>query len=433
MNYLVKPLLSRLLKQGILALSVRIGASVCSFFVMMIVARSLGAESAGLFFLAITLITVISTLGRGTVDRLVMRDIASKVDGDWSSVNKLYISCVSLVLLSVGGGVVLSYFFSSSVIKHVFSKPEFIPVWSIMVWAVIPVCISSFHGFCFQGMQRITLFIASQGFLQSLFFLMIVGFLWFIGIEFSWQKYSVIYVAASFFVSIFLLIKWWGNKQVVFAVPDHKALLSKGILTFWFIRLLEVTLLLFAPIALGIFASSSDVAIYSVAQRIALMASILLFIVNSIVTPKFSEYYSANNFVALKRTAVWATRVSMLLFLPISIILFFLSPYILSLFGDEFVAGVNVLRLVLLAQMINSITGCVGSLLLMTGKQREAFISTSVACFITVVLCVLVIPTQGIVGAAWVYVVAITCQMFMNTYFVYKSLGFFPFNVFSRV
>src|SRR5438105_7903991 len=65
-----------LLKHSFISILVRMGGAAAAFFMTVIVARYLGAEESGYFFLAITTITLLATIGRVGADQTVLRYVS---------------------------------------------------------------------------------------------------------------------------------------------------------------------------------------------------------------------------------------------------------------------------------------------------------------------------------------------------------------------
>src|SRR6476469_5907314 len=65
-----------LVKHSFLSLLARIGGAGAAFLMNVIVARSLGADKAGYFFLAVTITTLVATIGRVGADQTILRFVS---------------------------------------------------------------------------------------------------------------------------------------------------------------------------------------------------------------------------------------------------------------------------------------------------------------------------------------------------------------------
>jgi O-antigen/teichoic acid export membrane protein len=93
-----------------------------------------------------------------------------------------------------------------------------------------------------------------------------------------------------------------------------------------------------------------------------------------------------------------------------------------------------VLTVILAGQFINVATGSVGVLLMMTGHERQLKQLTLASSFILIVLCFLLIPHLGGVGAALAVTVSTTVLNLSALYVAQLRLGIrvCPFPAFKK-
>jgi O-antigen/teichoic acid export membrane protein len=199
------------------------------------------------------------------------------------------------------------------------------------------------------------------------------------------------------------------------------------------VQILNLIISWSSPFLLAIWANVDDVAIFSVAYRTAMSTSIILLAVNSITAPKFATLYRQGNLVELHRIVIWSTRLMLALCVPVVGFLFFFSDWIMSLFGDGFVSGGEVLIVLVIGQFVNVLTGSVVLLLTMTGNEKALIISTALSSLVMLLLSALLIPLYGALGAAVAQAVSVTCLMLLNTWFVKRALGFVPMNILAKL
>ena len=95
-----------------------------------------------------------------------------------------------------------------------------------------------------------------------------------------------------------------------------------------------------------------------------------------------------------------ATRINVLISLPILIMLFSFSEFLLSMFGNSYTLAKNAFLILLMSQFFNSISGPSALYLNMTGRQKTLNLILLGSLLINVVLNLLLIPEFGMVGAA---------------------------------
>jgi len=98
------------------------------------------------------------------------------------------------------------------------------------------------------------------------------------------------------------------------------------------------------------------------------------------------------------------------------------SEFVLDIFGNEFEIGKNTLIILAIGQFINAVSGSVGFLLNMTGKQRIFKNIFLIAVIINVVLNFILIPKYGMVGAAIATMISVAVWNIVSV--VYIKLEF---------
>lgn len=153
-------------------------------------------------------------------------------------------------------------------------------------------------------------------------------------------------------------------------------------------------------IILGTTLTKADVGIYTAAVSAVAFMEFVLLSVNSIFAPKISEFHAQGRLSELQQTL---RQISHLLFWPnlilVGIVIAF-GPFILSIYGAEFISAYTVLIVLALAQLANASAGSVGYILAMTGYARTNAIVFGAASVLNVILNLLLIPYLGINGAA---------------------------------
>lgn len=143
-----------------------------------------------------------------------------------------------------------------------------------------------------------------------------------------------------------------------------------------------------------------SVAYYSIAVKLATVTALALISVNIVIAPKIASIYNDKNFYQLKLILKKATRMNVVISLPIIIILLFFSEYVLSTFGSNYILAKNALWILLIAQFFNSITGPSALYLNMTGRQKKLNVILVISLLINVLLNIILVPDFGMLGAA---------------------------------
>lgn len=180
---------------------------------------------------------------------------------------------------------------------------------------------------------------------------------------------------------------------------------------------------------LGSLANVSDVGVYSIVMKLALLSSFIITSLNTFMAPKFSELFYNNELDELKNLAQKSTKLIFYVTLPITIIMVVFGNYLLSIFGDEFIGGYYALLLLSIGQLINAASGSIGYLLNMTGHQKQFNKIVLLGALINIIVNYLLIPLYGINGAAFASMLSVIFWNIMASVYSKRYLGFYMFYV----
>ena len=214
-----------------------------------------------------------------------------------------------------------------------------------------------------------------------------------------WFIYSfiVIFIISSAVVYFFLFKK-------DFVTSKHQNFSSSSILKTSYPMALSAISFFLMQSTDVLFISAYDtfdsVAYYSIAVKLASVTALALISVNIVIAPKIATIYNDKNFYELKLILKKATRINVVISLPIIIVLLCFSEYILSTFGINYVLAKSALWVLLIAQFFNSVTGPSALYLNMTGRQKKLNVILLISLLINIVLNIILVPAYGMLGAA---------------------------------
>ena len=421
------PHVREILRHGSAAFVVKILSALSVFAMTLILARTLGATQAGLFFLAATIVYILASLTRLGMDNVLVRFIASRrVSEEWGEIKGMMRTAFLWVLLASLAAALPFVVANDSLATYVFGKPELAPVMGAIAIAIPLTALFSLLASALQGLKRsyqalLVLNVALPG---AMVLLIVTA-----GPSNAVQA-AQLYVMGTGFA--FLLgFLWWRthaqhNRRVK---PIDKRVLLTSSLPLLAVVFFEQVVIWSSQLLVGVWGSSSEVAVFNAALRTANLTSFVLIAVSTIAGPKFAEMNRLGQAVELQRTAIFATRlIAIIALVPFLAMLFWSSP-IMRIFGAEFGAGGTALQILAAGQFVNVATGPVTFLLVMTGHERILRTNVLVAAIIAVTLGLLLIPSFGIVGAAISTAVAIAAQNLMGLWQIKRLLGFYTLSL----
>lgn len=154
-------------------------------------------------------------------------------------------------------------------------------------------------------------------------------------------------------------------------------------------------------LVLGALGTTRDVGLYAAASRAAEQLMMFMYTAATFAgTSLFAQIYATGDMRELQRFARLTARLILLISAPVYIVLMAIAPWVLGLFGQEFIEASSAMRFLLTTFFISSLSGNVISMLYMSGHQRDVAVPLMVAAAINVGLSYSLIPSLGMMGAA---------------------------------
>jgi O-antigen/teichoic acid export membrane protein len=168
------------------------------------------------------------------------------------------------------------------------------------------------------------------------------------------------------------------------------------------------------------YGDDATVAFYSLAVKLMTILSMVIITVNITVSTKIAEYFSIKNKTALNTIVKNSSRLIFSITLPVTVLICIFSEYILSFFGEDYVAAKNALLILMIGQGICSAFGSAAVYLNMTGRQHIFQLILIAAVFLNFGLNWLLIPEHGMTGAAIAFVVSSLFWNLISTIVIYQ-------------
>lgn len=398
-----------------------------TFGLSVVLGRMLGAEEAGIYFLALTTATIAATVGRLGLDSAVIRFVSAQSSvGNWGDVRAVYRSMIVIGILCSASMAIALVLAANVLADSVFNDMRLSGPIRVMAIAVVPLALNILISRALQGLSRIRDSVLVFSILPSgiaLFGTLLLARRWEV------DGAIVAYVFAVTVSAIYGGIAW---RRAVAIHADDQAKASRDSAARDLLRsgpplligaLLQLVIQMTGTLMLGMWASTTEVSIFAVAWRTAILINFVLIAVNAIAQPKFAELYVKGDMNALANTARKANVLMTICAAPVFLVFIVAPEFVMSAFGNDFAGGGATLQILSIGQFINVATGSVGILLVMSGHEREyRNIQIVAACIVVSLSCVL-IPVLGAAGAAIGAAAALIVQNVLFGYFVWTRLG----------
>ena len=176
-------------------------------------------------------------------------------------------------------------------------------------------------------------------------------------------------------------------------------------------------------IMLGVMKDTEAVGLYSVANRIAAMISFVVVAFNTSLGSTFASLHAEGNKRKLQQIVTQGCRMVFLAAFPMFLIFTVFGSGFLSLFGSDFIQGKTTLIILCLGQLVNTFTGSVALLLLMTGHEKDTAIGVTTSAVLNIFLNIILIPEWGVEGAATATASSMALWNLILAIFAYQRLG----------
>lgn len=420
-------------RASVLAFTVKLGAAAVVFGYSILVARLLGVDDAGLFFLGNSVITIAVVIGRAGLDNSLVRFVAGGTDnGDWQAVRGVARAGLALSATAALATSVATWWLAPVISETAFGKPELTPTLQALSLGIVPLSLTLLYAQLLKGLSRITahllIFSGLVPAIASIAAIALAPRYGLIGVSAGWS-------AATIIALIIASLVWRRQLTRIPEVPGHfpfARLIASARPLFW-MSLASVVVRWSSPLMLGIWASGADVALFTVASRTAFLTTLILIAVTSIIAPRFAAAHARGDLRELEKTARSSSAIMAFAAAPVCILFIAAPSRVLSVFGDGFQDAAPALALLAAAQFINVATGAVQYLLAMCGHEVVLRNITMVAAMAMIMLNFILIPAYGVYGAALAMMIVLIGQNLAAILVVRNRMGFWSVPGLKRV
>ncbi len=186
-----------------------------------------------------------------------------------------------------------------------------------------------------------------------------------------------------------------GKNKERFEIKILKYSLPFIVINIGFLTLTEIS-----SVMIGMYSSNTEVGIYGVAKNLVVKLVHISLAIAAGTMPIFAKL-NEDNKTELKKFFYKILRYNMLLYLLISLVLIFSSPYFIPiLFGKEYELSVLPLQILTIYLFGYSVSVILSTFLDYIGKAKIRAINILLTIVINIILNIILIPRYGAIGAA---------------------------------
>ncbi len=390
--------------------AIRLSGAGIQFLSTVIIARQLGDEkSAGFFFWA-AMLTSLAGVATYGLEHLILRNVPRLHNPESQSKLEHFISSIRAIVLFLSAiiGVGLLVF---AAMRNQTSVTGF-PSWQLFLpLGLSAIAITLINGETLKGLSRPIAGVFLCHFIPVSLFCVIVV----LNRDNLSSPFLIVIYALAYTISI-IVIRFGPSKACrskMFSLPrveETKATLKEGFPVFCtntFGALCYIVPLML----LDFLRPAVEVAYVTTSFRISILFLVLAAAMHSVFSPQLSRAASiSGNSREIFKVYGKATGITLLaLVVPLSIGIAF-PEWVMSLFGEQFRAGADNLRILLISGLLSLCLGPTLQLLLMTGNTRIMAKLGLIKLLLASGLSILLIPRFGGMGM----VIAMSVAFFLE-------------------
>ncbi len=173
-------------------------------------------------------------------------------------------------------------------------------------------------------------------------------------------------------------------------------------------------------------AGPAEAALYTAASRFIVLGQLFVQSVQQALSPQMSTLFARGDDRAANAVFQAATRWSMIASWPLYLVLAAFAPTLMGVFGDGYSVASEVVVILSLTMLLATACGPVDAVLLMAGRSWLSLRNSAVALAVNVGLNLVLIPLDGIRGAATAWAVAIVVRNLLPLLQVRRQLDMWP-------
>ncbi|MDM2796622.1 MULTISPECIES: MATE family efflux transporter [Citrobacter] len=350
-----------------LAFILRVIGTALTFFVSVLITRTISIQDAGYVFFIISFTSIVASLSTLGQNNLILKKCSS-VKYSMGEKHYFFKKCLYRTCLSS----IIFFSILLPVLIHYSNDNPYL--WScsyiLLLLIMATACNILFYSYI-QAKEKVIQSIYLQYLIQpAVLILLIWGCAYFFK---GGEGVIASYLISMLLISVCMLIYLQGNKAR-FGYKDLKNKLSINFkyreLNEYFVgNSLGMIIVQSYVVISGLLLGASDVALIAVSDRISLIINLFAMSISSVLAPKVATLISQGNMdaveILVKKTIVYLAIPCVLGVLVFSLF----SDFILSIYGSSYEHGSNILIILVIAQVVNAVLCPIYIFLNMNDKQ----------------------------------------------------------------
>ena len=406
----------------------RVLSYLLGFLFTLIITKNFNPSTQGVFTISFTIVSLISLVSKLGIQTAMVKWLSNFFYlGQFGEAKHLFFKIFRLTLILSIIITTILFHFSEFIAISFFNKPSLINPFKTIVFCIPFFTSIDIIANYFRSKKNIVYFSFYTFTCKFLFPLILLTiFVFFL------EKKTPEIVIYSYSFGIILI----GIIAIFHVFYDLKNINRIKSVSFNYKKILKTSIpLLFSSslvmlmwwsdtFILGKYKSEAEVGIYSVSAKIATIVSFVYSAVISILMPKIAQYYKNSEEIKLKKVIQYSSKMVLITTLPIALIFLFFPKMFLTFFGEGYELGSQVLILLVIAQLTNSLTGPVGPFLSMSGHEKQQLYFILISLIINLAVSLLLVNKYGSEGVAFGSALGMMVWNILGAIYIKRNLGY---------
>jgi O-antigen/teichoic acid export membrane protein len=425
-RFAVMPLraLRSIVGASFLLLAARAGGTLLGFILQAILARTLGAEGLGVYYIMVSLSGVAAVVGAVGYPVIASRFVPRYRARPGPALLRLFLrvgfidTAIVAMVLSAGvalGGIIVA------------EDPQM--RWALIFAAVSipPLAIGRFAAAVANATRRFFVGFLPDLVGRPLLLLVLVVAMLLRGRSITVLELLVSYALISWVLALFQLgtVNWSrktphvSRRKPTRVSPVWRRLAAILMLTPLITSMLgDVNMLLLAPLLDG-----DDIGVFGAALKMAMLVGFFVQIIHQTMLPDLAEAVNRRRLQPALDSAVLANRVAFVFVIVSAVILAACGDRLLAIFGEEFVIGRWPLVLIVLGLAPRAAAGPISQLLVVLGRENLTVASGVFSVAYLGAANAVLVPLFGIAGAALAFTSMMVVSSLVLSWLLWRQEG----------
>ena len=412
---------SEIVQKASLVFVIRVIGYLCGFVFFWLVANKFGPKTQGIFSIGFLFLSVGAMISKLGIETALVKWIASS-NSIGTEKFIFHKSCTIVLFSSLLIALIL--FLLAPLIAMMYNKPDTELTIKIAAISIPFLSLLEVASNLFKGRKKTTTYGLFYHFFKFLGPLICLAFFYFNG-SYGYDKPMISYLLGLSMVTLIIFIVTESSFKDIKKTINSTFSTKKMLMTSYPMLISSSIIMIMGwsdVFILGFFVSEEQIGVYSTAIKLAAIVSFAYNAIATIAAPKIALFFSQNKNRDLKETISFSSKLMLITGVPTFSVLFLFPEFFLMIFGEEYTNGKSVLRILLLAQLANVLTGPVGPILNMTGKQNQLKKFIIISLIFNIVFSLILVKNYQLEGVAIGSAIGMVLWNLLGALYIFKNM-----------